>query len=354
MLSRVQIASIAFLALMSAARAEDAAPAPLPTMPPAIQRVNNWGLPEEPRTVLPAMVEPIEAESPFFTHANFAARAVFSWGISDRQHSGGIGALFVSPISDLRWKNLVSEAVEFNASTVIRGKLVLSADVGVGSITGGELRDQDFLLSGRRGLFSESLSPTFSDDLFYVMGDAGWRLYEDDECYFDGLVGYMYWRERYVANGGALSVGTPPITAPPGTTLPPGPGITEVFEWEGFRIGGQGACAITSRLAFTSKVMLMPVVHFRNEDTHHNRPDFRQDPSGIDSAVGGFGVMADFGLTYRIYRGLYADLGYRIWNVSVGNGETEIRFSNGNVVQVPLKQADTTRQGLIVGLNYRW
>jgi hypothetical protein len=236
-------------------------------------------------------------------------------------------------------------AGEINASALFFNKLITSSTVGVGGIDGGTFRDQDFAISGRQGLFSDTVHPITSDDLLYGNADLGWQLYGGDYCAINGLIGYQYWREKYVAEGGSDIV--------PGTRFfPPGPVISEQFTWQGLRLGAQGYVTVSERCAIKSLIVLLPIMHLEVKDIHFLRDDFRQDPSGVDRATGGFGVIYDLRLSYRIWRGLSAEIGYRIFDATSGDGETIIRTTNFGDLRVPFNEGNTTRQGLTLGLNY--
>jgi len=294
----------------------------------------------------PKISEP-ESSASWLSGVAVGARTWISWGQADRNHAANNSRRFVDPISDLRWRNMVSESAEVGASALLFDRLVINAEAGIGGISGGNFRDQDFLISGRRGLFSDTISPITNDDLQYFNAEVGWRFYEDDRWSVDGLIGYQYWREKYVAEGGS------DIVPGRGSGFPLGPVITEDFTWQGFRIGGQSIYQFSPHCALKSRVMLMPLTHFENVDIHHLRTDLRKNPSIIDRADGGFGVMADIRLCYCLWKGLSLDLGYRVWDATSGQGETIFRFTNGNG-QFPFNEGNTTRQGLILGLNYQF
>jgi hypothetical protein len=156
-------------------------------------------------------------------------------------------------------------------------------------------------------------------------------------------MGYLYWREKHVATGGADVI--------PGTrSFPAGPVISERFAWQGFQVGFRNVLRFGPDFAFTSRVMFLPILDFKEEDVHYLRDDLRKDPSFIDRATGGFGVTADLRFTYRLWRCLFLDLGYRIWDATSAKGSTTVRTTEGDLV-TPFNQGHTLRQGLLVGLS---
>jgi hypothetical protein len=282
----------------------------------------------------------------WLTCFSVGAKNWVSWGQSDSNFRSGA----INPVSDLKWRNLVSEAGEINTSALFFGKVVVSADVGGGVISGGRLIDRDFAESGEQGLFSESIIPSLNDNLQYYNFELGWRFCESPCFVLDGLVGYQYWREHYVGDGGTQVVGLPgTIALPAGTPLPAGPGISEQYTWQGPQIGGQGIWQFASCWALKSRIMFMPVTWFENDDIHYLR-----SLTATDRATGGFGVMADFSVTCWLCKGLFIELGYRIWDVQSGRGQTTENFANGTEYELPFNQATTLRQGLILGLTYQF
>jgi len=262
------------------------APVTMPTSPPPPDVISVTA-PRSEGEPLPVAMEPAAhmPEHSWQPCISTGVRAWFSWADSERSH-GGPGPLFnifADDLSVLRWKRMSSEVIEANVNTLWFDRVLLNAELGTGAISSGQFRDQDFAVSGQQLLFSDTIHPAMDDDLLYVNIDLGWRFCECDYFVFDALVGYQFWRETYVAEGGASIV-------PPGPPFPAGPVITEQFTWEGFRIGCQSVFLPEPRCVIKTRIMFMPFTHFENEDVHHLRTDLAQDPSGIDTAAGGFGV----------------------------------------------------------------
>ena len=160
---------------------------------------------------------------PWFSGLNVGARSWISWGESGQNFRNGP----VNVASELKWHNLVGESGEVSLGALFFKRLVASVNVGGGDIGGGHLVDDDYALPDRQGLYSQSVSPRTNDNLRYVTADLGWRCCEGPNFFFDGLIGYQYWREHYVAEGGTQTVSTGALPAPPvGTIFPPGPFIS--------------------------------------------------------------------------------------------------------------------------------
>lgn len=311
------------------------------TLPGFAQTPDSQALASEHENFLLPSPE-IEHQPAWLTSRAIGVRTWLSWGEAERHQRLDPANL----TSDLKWRRMVSELIEISASGLWCDRLITSVDLGIGGVSNGQLEDQRFRINGQQPLF-QNIHPASDDGVGYVSADLGWRFYEDAQFTFDGLIGYQFWREKYIAEGGARIV-------PPGPAFPPGPVITEQFTWHGLRIGFQSMYQLFPRWSLKTRVLAMPLTHLEVRDIHHLRPDFLQDPSSIDRAIGGVGVLGDIRFTYWICKGLYAEIGYRIWHASSGEGETTLRFRNAPESQLIFNEGSTTRQGLVIGLTYQF
>jgi hypothetical protein len=288
-----------------------------------------------------------EQTCPWFSGLNVGTRAWISWGESSQNFRNGP----INVQSELKWHNLVGESGEVSLGALLFKRVVASVNFGGGNIGGGHLVDDDYTLPNRQGLGSQSVSPAPNDNLRYVTADLGWRFCEGPNFFFDGLIGYQYWREHYIAEGGTQTVSTGAFPTPPAfTTFPPGPFVSEQFTWQALRVGGQGLVQLSSCCALKSQVIVLPVTHFDLEDIHYQR-QFASNAA----ATGGVGVVADFRLTYWLWKGLYVEAGYRLWYAQSGSGNLTTVFANpSDITHLPFNQATTLRQGLILGLSYQF
>lgn len=288
---------------------------------------------------------PGHAESP---SVRVGARVWSASGYSSESiRTGGI-----NPGSELRWRGVDSIVTEAEVDVVWK-RLVLTSALGRGDLDTGVLIDEDFGADQRRRI-SRTRSSVEDDRLFYVSADVGLRIVEwrgpDQESrgYLDGLVGYQHWHEKYVAFGATSAF--PNVVAPIASGVKV---ITNDYYWDSLRLGLRWHIPFPKRFGFSARTSLLPWSWFRLDDVHHLRTDLRQDPSFRDEAEGGFGVQLEASLTYRIWRGLGAELGYRYWNITSGAGDT-FTFRRAGTVQDTLNDADTRRDGPFFGLQYRF
>src|SRR5205814_331219 len=152
---------------------------------------------------------------------------------------------------------------------------LITSDFGGGAIRGGQFEDVDFASSGRQGLFSDSISPVTGDALYYFTIDGGLRIIDRKSFTWDLVLGYQYWRAKYVATGGRFLVPPGDPDLPAGTVA-----LTDAYRWRGFRVGGQCALELLPRVWLKSRVILLPVLNLEVQNTHPLRPaEFKQDPS---------------------------------------------------------------------------
>lgn len=256
-------------------------------------------------------------------------------------------------LSELTWDDVDSTVVEFSAHALFFTRYSLSVDIGLGAISGGTLRDQDFLGNNRTMLSSDTISAADDDDLFYLNIDFGYRILrwavrnKKPRSSVDLLLGYQHWREKYVA--------TRTIDLFPGTrTIDPGKALTEEFTWDSLRVGARANIEILPKLSWGGRLVVVPWTHFQLRDIHHLRTDLRQDPSFEATADGGFGVLFDATLSYVVSRGLSIEAGYQVWDISSGEGTITARSLILGDVREPLNEANSTRHGAMVGINYRF
>ncbi len=287
-----------------------------------------------------------------------AQRAWVTNGNSDLNIAGPGGVPNI--LSELEWDDVDSTVVEFTADALFFKRYILSVDIGFGAISGGSLRDKDFLGFDRTLLFSDTISAADNDDLFYVNVDLGYRILNCCPFGFswavpdkkprgtlDLLIGYQHWRETYI--------GKKTIDLFPGTrTIDQGNAITEDFTWDSLRLGTRVNIEILPKFSFRGRLMFVPWTNFDLEDRHHLRTDLKQNPSFETRTRGGFGVQFDATLSYIVWRGLSIEAGYQLWDIRSGDGTITARSLILGDVKEPFNEATSTRHGAIIGINYRF
>ncbi len=168
--------------------------------------------------------------------------------------------------------------------------------MGVASIGGGRLTDDDYLAADGGNPSSETFSDLKGDGMWYLNADFGKRIVEfpHSRGWLDLFVGYQYYYQRFTANGLGqttcsnagqtvdLDPGTPgtqPLCSPNQSVSSAIPVITNTANWNSLRMGGSVEYRLTRRFSVLGTVALIPLSIISNNDVHHLRNDLQQNPS---------------------------------------------------------------------------
>jgi len=272
----------------------------------------------------------------------------------------------VDPLSDLRWRGVDAVVGELSADVTWKNRLVWMLSVGgTPTVDQGVLIDDEFAQSNRQGRFSTTRSPVGEGHIFYISNDIGARLTNwrqplfggaptslADAGYLDVFVGYQYWQEEYVAFGitGNLILGPGSVVnlGEPSSTK----NIWHEYHRHSVRLGARTQVPLVGGLSLKALAAISPYTHTDHDDTHHLRTDF-VNPSK-SSANGGFGVQFETGLSYAVWGGLSAEVGFRYWYFDSGEGDVVTRFVGGVTTRDKLNEAITERYGPYFGVRYRF
>jgi Protochlamydia outer membrane protein len=252
--------------------------------------------------------------------------------------------------SELSWRGLNSVITQFSGDLLVN-RFVADLSVGFGSIGSGTLIDQDWNGNNRTNKLEETFSPVTEAGITMVTLDVGARLLtwtfrgHPLPGAVDFLLGYQYWRERYVATG--VQDLFPPISPSTGARA-----ITQTNTWNSFRLGIRAIVPLHSRFALKGSVFYIPLTSHENEDIHHLRSDLRRNPSFLTTATGGNGVQLEGSAVLRLWRTLTVEAGYAYWDIRSGQGTVEAFFENGRIGVAPHNDEHTRRQGVFFGVNY--
>ena len=146
--------------------------------------------------------------------------------------------------------------------------IFVKGNIGVGSLLGGHLNDEDWALFGGTVAYSNTVS-SVQGDVDYATLDLGYDLFRGAGYKLGAFVGYNYYRENKSAYGctqiaNPLSDCSPAI---PGSVL----SITEDDTWQSLRVGANGEVMITDRLKLGADVAYLPYVAFNGTDDHLQR-----------------------------------------------------------------------------------
>ena len=147
----------------------------------------------------------------------------------------------------------------------------MKGNIGVGSLLGGHLNDEDWAISGACCVsgaavaYSNTVS-SVQGDIDYATLDLGYDFFRGAGYKLGAFVGYNYYRENKSAYGctqiaNQLSDCVPAI---PGSVL----SITENDTWNSLRVGVSGDTMIGDRFKLGADVAYLPYVAFNGTDDH--------------------------------------------------------------------------------------
>ncbi len=282
-------------------------------------------------------------------------------------NASGVDPLLGNPSSELNYKDLASNVVELRGQVTLAQKWSLRANYGFGDITGGRLIDDDYVSQAgavccttlnRPHRFSRTFSDVNGSDLWYVNADLGYKAWSflQEKGSLRVFLGYQYWREKVEATGvtqvECTSVGVNCNAV--GTVTNRGQKvITNTVKWSSLRLGLESGYQFTSRFSIDGSVVWIPYTSMKNEDIHHLRTDLQQNPSFSMSGTG-MGVNTEVTATLMIIQNLFFNVGYRYWWVGVTDGDWTNHPVSGASSTVQLNQLQSFRQGVTLGLDYKF
>lgn len=274
--------------------------------------------------------------------------AWFSTGESKWEHEVPLLPGFTGG-SRLTFRDVNARVFSIDTDLVWRN-LVLMAAGGWGEPDGGDLIDEDFIANFN---FSRTRSSIDDGHVYFANVNVGYRIldwadFDKRQGYLDLLVGYQWWREKYVAFGIVDQLGF--VGNEPASTKV----ITETWTWHSLRIGGRTFIPFPYRLGLRVNAFFLPWASVEVEDIHHLRTDLRQNPSVVLDASGGFGWQVEGAITYTFWRGLGVEAGYRHWNLKIKGGDTTFRAAGAPQAELSLREVSTERGGPFFGLYYRF
>jgi hypothetical protein len=199
----------------------------------------------------------------------------------------------------------------------------LKGYIGGGSISNGNLIDEDFLLLPPLGPppYSNTTS-SLSGSLGYASIDLGYSLFDDSWARavrtgdasggmrLGAFLGYHYWQETANAYGCTQNAGNPNICFPtiPSSIL----GVTEQDKWNSLRLGLTGDVLLSSRFRLTAEFAYVWVSQSAL-DTHYLT--FGPDPASGH----GNGFQTEAVLNYQLTDYFYLGLGGRWWHFNTNS-----------------------------------
>lgn len=264
------------------------------------------------------------------------------WNISGPSVIGGV-TYNPDILSELEWKDLKTwyNKIDLKGD---EGRFALKLSFGYGSTYDGDVRDSDYLYSGRTGEFSRSKSEAKDSSMYDYLASLGYKYNLSESSLFIFFLGYEWNQQKLKIKNGVQEI---PATGSIN-------GLDSKYEtlWQGAFIGGDFDLTLTP----SQKLLLGYSYHFLDYEGKgywNLRTDFQQDPSFKHTANGG-GHKINLEYTYFLNTNLGLNLKgeYRYYKVKDGNDDTY--YSNGTSSSTGFNEAVWTSYMVNAGITYRF
>ena len=282
--------------------------------------------------------------------AELGVRYWYSSAKSTRSHNAqSVDARLGNPTSVLTYTNLDAHALELHGRKSFAGDWFVKGNAGLGTITGGSLRDEDFNVGQVRD--TDTTSTVKGNGLRYASIDFGRELWRFENGTAGLFVGYHYWRERVDAYGVVSILGSTPIVLIPDSV----PAITNETTWQSLRIGLAAAARVGPQTRFAFDAAFVPYAHLRDEDSHWLRQDASAGPFFLGPAPNihiegaGYGFQFEFELRHTLQAAWELGAGLRYWWLRSEDGTRKALGTS-----VPIIEIESQRVGIMLSLTRRW
>lgn len=289
-----------------------------------------------------------EEESPRANRrGDVGVRYWLSTGETNRAHNAqGVVPSAGNPTSVLLYENLDANVFELFGRQNTRNDLFLKGTVGVGRINRGSFDDEDFAAGQIK--FSDTTSSVTQGRIGYGTLDVGrqWVLREGAVT-LGVFGGFTQWTEDMDAYGATDHLGFIGGDVSRDTLL-----ISNKVRWRALRVGFAGDFVIRGSTRLSLDLAFSPYAKVRNEDSHHQRPDFGPVPNVILEGEG-WGVQWDAELRHEIRRRTELGVGVRYWHMETTDGTRQLP-NVPSFPETPLTELYSTRFGVTLSLRRIW
>ena len=281
--------------------------------------------------------------------AELGVRYWFSSAKSTRSHNAqSLEPTLGNPTSVLTYTNLDAHSLELHGRKSFAGDWFVKGNAGLGTITGGSLRDEDFNVG--QVTDTDTTSTVKGNGLGYATLDLGYTLWRTSNASAGLFIGYQYWRERLDAYGVVFTV--PPV----GATVPDSvPAITNEVTWQSLRVGLTSTASLGPRSRLSADVALVPYARVRDEDSHWLRqspsagPFFLGPAPNIHMEGTGYGFQFELELRHALRSDWELGGGLRYWWLRAEDGTRKALATS-----VPIVEIESQRVGITLSLTRRW
>lgn len=282
------------------------------------------------------LIQPLSVSSWQF---EFGSRYWYSSGIYKENLFGNDPGELVSRLT---YENLTANSAEGFWKLIHQNGIYLKGYLGGGSISSGQLIDEDFPPGTIP--YSKTVSPQKNGALSYFSADLGYNFFRALTWQLGGFIGYHYWQEQ-VNNFGCRQIAEGDICdfAVPLTVDI----LNNAAAWSSLRLGLNGVLNFSE--AWHLETDIAYIHSALNENDFHNlRPDIR----GILDTATGNGFQLDVILKWLLKDGLTVGAGGRWWYLAT-DGWAHFEQSVDAGQPQPLNEIQN-RYGFILEANYQF
>lgn len=218
----------------------------------------------------------------------------------------------------------------------------LKGFLGAGSITNGQLNDEDF---PAQNAYSNTLSDA-QGNLSYGVIDLGYSFLKNSSAKTGIFVGYDYNAQNIKIYGCQQLAGD--SICQNSNELANFLALSEADSFNSLRVGLASQYQITKQLSFSPEVAYLPLVNFNGLDMHNARQLL-----GPENSNRGDGTMLEASLDYQLDDTWSVGLGGRYWAWNMHSGTLVFDFLGDPDIIVEPAHFNTTRYGGFLQVNYR-
>jgi len=262
----------------------------------------------------------------------------------------------VGMVSRLTYSNMSTSSGEIEGRISSTFGWFVKGYAGIGRISSGTLRDEDFPVPGTGlGAYSSTNSDQRGGYLDYASMDVGYNFVRGGDFSLGAFAGYHFFNEVVDAYGCSQAATNTDVCFNP--TYPSGyEVITQDNKWSSLRVGLNGSVTFADRFKLSVDAAYLPYVLLSGNDAHLLR---------IGSAVGDFnGAIPDKGtgqgyqfealLSYQLTPSFGIGIGGRYWHMQAsGLSHFEGRVVGEDAVAQPVDWK-TDIYGMFVQASYKF
>jgi opacity protein-like surface antigen len=237
-----------------------------------------------------------------------------------------------------------ANAGEFFGRVEIPLNMFVKGNIGLGSLSGGHLYDEDWVIFGGTVPYSNTLSEPVKGTIDYATLDLGYDFFRGAGYKLGAFVGYNFYKENKSAYG-CSQIANPLsdcVPAIPSSVLV----ISEDGVWKSARVGVSDEVMIADRFKLGADVAYLPYVTFNGTDDHVLR-NLISPESGT-----GRGVQLEGILSYLVTDRFSLGFGGRYW--AMWTTKDAITEFGGAPCPCQTLPAKTDRYGVFVQAAYRF